>query len=196
MKIRRIGAAALAAVMMTSTAVMAFAEEEINADFKAKVDDLTAKVEELKKQSEELTTKYGDDVSKLPEDQQAAAIAEVMGILAKVMELTAPIQEIIDMKDTLNETEKKYAEEKLPGIFEATPDSIPGLDVNLPTTSEPTESDTTTSEPTDSSGTATDPGTTTPSSSDNSDTGVGGIAVLAGTVALAGAALVIARKKK
>lgn len=182
MKIRRISAAALAAVMMTGTAVTAFAEEEINADFKAKVDDLAAKFDELQKQSEELTAKYGDDLSNVPEDQQEAAIAEVMGIFAEVMALVPSIQEITDMKDTLTEAEKAYAEEKLPGIFDENADFTSGMELGLPTDSGAT-----------ASGTAAP---TTSGSSDNSDTGVGGIAVLAGTVALAGAAMVIARKRK
>lgn len=202
MKIRRISAAALAAVMMTGTAVTAFAEDEINADFKAKVDDLAAKVAELQKKAEELTAKYGDDASKLSEDQQAAAAAEAMEILAGVLGLTPSIQEIIDVKDTLNEAEKKYAEEKLPGIFDTT--GAPDLGIDLPTTNpdpDTTGSDTTTPGTTDPSDTTpTTPGnsdtTTIPSGSDNSDTGVGGIAVLAGTVALAGAVAIIARKKK
>lgn len=187
MKIRRISAAVLAAVMMTGTAVTAFAEDEINADFKAKVDDLASKIADLKKQSEDLTTKYGEDVSALPEDQQEAALAEAMAIFAEVMGLVQPIQEIADMKDTLNETEKAYAEEKLPGIFDENPDFTSGMELGLPT--DPGATDPGTS----ASGTAAP---TTPGSSDNSDTGVGGIAVLAGTVALAGAAMVIARKRK
>lgn len=190
MKLRRISAAALAAVMMTGTAVTAFAEEEINADFKAKVDDLTAKVADLQKQSEDLTAKYGEDISALPEDQQETALEEALGILAAVLELVPSIQEIAEMKDTLNEAEKAYAEEKLPGIFDENTEFTPEIGFELPTepgTTEPAEPST------------TEPGTTaptTPGSSDNSDTGVGGIAVLVGTAALAGAAMVIARKRK
>lgn len=192
MKIRRISAAALAAVMMTGTAITAFAADEINADFKAKVDDLAAKVAELQKKVEDLKTKYGEDLSTLPEDQQEAAATELMGLLAEVLSLTPSIQEIVDKKDTLNDAEKSYAEEKIPGIFETT--SVPDFGIDLPTT------DPDTSDPdTTGSGTATEPSTsttTTPGSSDNADTGVGGIAVLAGTVALAGAVAIIARKKK
>lgn len=198
MKIRRISAAALAAVMMTGTAITAFAADEINADFKAKVDDLAAKVDELEKQVEDMKTKYGNDLSNVREDQQDVVIAELNEILAKFLGLTAPMQEIIDMKDTLNDAEKSYAEEKLPGIFETT--SAPDFGIDLPTT-DPGTGDT------DNQGTSGDnSGTTAPTtpdtsntntgSSDNSDTGVGGIAVLAGTVALAGAVAIIARKKK
>ncbi|MDE7398506.1 MAG: NPXTG-anchored protein [Oscillospiraceae bacterium] len=187
MKLRRISAAALAAVMMTGTAVTAFADDEINADFKAKVDDLAAKIADLQKQSEDLTAKYGEDVSALPEDQQEAALEEAFGILAAVLELVPSIQEIAEMKDTLNEAEKAYAEENIPGIFDENAEFTPDIGFELPTEPGTTESGT------------TEPGTTaptTPGSSDNSDTGVGGIAVLAGTVALAGAAMVIARKRK
>lgn len=190
MKLRRISAAALAAVMMTGTAVTAFADDEINADFKAKVDDLASKIEDLKKQSEDLTAKYGEDVSALPEDQQEAALEEALGIFAAILELVEPIQEIADMKDTLNEAEKAYAEENIPGIFDENTEFTPDIGFELPTEPGTTEPGTTT---------PTEPGTTaptTPGSSDNSDTGVGGIAVLAGTVALAGAAMVIARKRK
>lgn len=211
MKIRKISAAALAAVMMTGTAVTAFAADEINADFKAKVDALAAKVDELEKQSEEikanLTAKYGDDLSTLTKEQQEAFIKDFNegfgAIIEAVTALTPQLQEIIDMKDTLNEAEKKYAEDNLsPNIFDTTLDSIPGLDMDLPT--DPGTSDTDTDNQGtsgDNSGTATAPTTpdtsnTNTGSSDNADTGVGGIAVLAGTVALAGAVAIIARKKK
>lgn len=187
MKLRRISAAALAAVMMTGTAVTAFAEEEINADFKAKVDDLAANIADLQKQSEDLTAKYGEDISALPEDQQEAAFTEFMEIFAAVLELVPTMQEIAEMKDTLNDAEKAYAEEKLPGIFDENAEFTPEIGFELPTEPGTTEPGT------------TEPGTTAPTtsgSSDNSDTGVGGIAVLAGTAALAGAAMVIARKRK
>ncbi len=217
MKIKRISAAALAAVMMTGTAITAFAEDEINADFKAKVDALAAKVDELEKQSEEikanLTAKYGDDLSTLTKEQQEAFIKDFNegfgAIIGAVTALTPQLQKIIDMKDTLNEAEKKYAEDNLsPNIFDTTLDSIPGLDMDLPTDPGTSDTDTDTNTDTDNQGTSGDNSGTTTSpttpdtsdtntgSSDNSDTGVGGIAVLAGTVALAGAVAIISRKKK
>lgn len=191
MKLRRISAAALAAVMMTGTSIAAFADDEINADFKAKIDDLAAKMDNLKKQSEELTAKYGDDISKLPEDQQEAASQEAIEILNAVFELIPSIQEIAELKDTLNEAEKAYAEEKIPGIFDEITSSAPGIDLGLST--DPGADGSTDST---TSAVPTAPTTSAAGTSDNADTGAGGIAVLAGTVALAGTALVIARKKK
>lgn len=191
MKLRRISAAALAAVMMTGTAITAFAEDEINADFKAKIDDLAAKMDNLKKQSEELTAKYGDDISKLPEDQQEAASQEAIEILNAVFELIPSIQEIAELKDTLNEAEKAYAEEKIPGIFDEITSSAPGIDLGLST--DPGADGSTDSTTSD---VPTAPTTSAAGATDNADTGAGGIAVLAGTVALAGTALIIARKKK
>lgn len=195
MKIRRISAAALAAVMMTGTAVTAFAEDEINADFKAKVDDLAAKTAVLEEKANGLKDKYGEEISSLPEDQQEAAMNEIMGLFAEVLELVEPIKEIQDMKDTLNEAEKAYAEEKLPGIFDEDSDLTSGLGLSADDLDTALKTSDTDSADTNSAAA----GTSAPAasgSSDNSDTGVGGIAVLAGTVALAGAALVIARKKK
>lgn len=188
MKIGRISAAALAAVMMTGTAVTAFAEDAISEDFKAKVDDLAEKMAKLQAQSEAMTEKYGNDISALPEDEKIAAQTEAMEIVNKLLELIEPTIEIKDMEDTLNDAEKAYAEEKLPGIFEETTDSLPGFDIGTLTSPDPGSSDSTSDNTSDDA--------PAPGGSDNSDTGVGGIAVLAGTAALAGAAMIIARKRK
>lgn len=121
MKIRKIGAAALAAALMTGTAVTAFAEDEIDAVFKAKVDSAAELYHSIKEASDAFTEKYGTDPDKLTEEQREAAQSDLLIILFASLEFDSQLKEIEEMIDNgeVSEAEANYAKEQLREYYEA-----------------------------------------------------------------------------
>lgn len=85
---------------------------EMRSFIKQKIDTWYSKHNEAQKANSSLTKKYGD-FSNVPDAQISTAVAELDRVVDMLEEAKSLLNELMDMEDVMNVTEKEYFLEKL-----------------------------------------------------------------------------------